>query len=90
MLYLTEGAALVVVASWGGRPDHPDWFLNLETDPRAMVQVRRDRWPVRARPAAPSVKALLWPRFVAAYSGYRQYQARTDRDIPVVLLQREG
>ncbi len=90
LLYLTEGAALVVVASWGGRPHHPDWFLNLEEDPRALVQVRRHRWPVRARRAAPDVKAVLWPRFVAAYPGYRQYQARTDRDIPVVLLHRDG
>jgi deazaflavin-dependent oxidoreductase (nitroreductase family) len=87
LLYLRDGDALVVIASWGGRPDNPDWYRNLSHDQRAIVQVRTKRWAVRARTASDRERALWWPRIVAAYSGYRTYQSRTDRVIPVVLLE---
>jgi deazaflavin-dependent oxidoreductase (nitroreductase family) len=86
LLYLRDGDALVVIASWGGRPDNPDWYHNLTHDPRATVQVRTGRWAVQARTASDRERALWWPRIVAAYPGYRAYQARTDRVIPVVFL----
>jgi deazaflavin-dependent oxidoreductase (nitroreductase family) len=86
LLYLRDGDALVVIASWGGRPDDPDWYRNLTHDPRATVQVRTERWAVRACTASDRERALWWPRIVAAYPGYRAYQARTDRVIPVVFL----
>lgn len=89
LLYLEEEEALVLVASWGGRPDHPEWYLNLLADPRAIVQVRGRRWPVRARTADLQERARWWPRLVAAYPGYAGYQSRTDRAIPVVFLEPE-
>jgi deazaflavin-dependent oxidoreductase (nitroreductase family) len=87
LLFLRDGDALVVIASYGGRPDHPDWYRNLAREPRASVQVRTKRWPVRARTANDREHALWWPRIVAAYPGYRGYQERTDRVIPVVFLE---
>ena len=86
LLYLRDGDALVVIASWGGRPDDPDWYRNIAHDPRATVQVRTGRWAVRACTASDRERALWWPRIVAAYPGYRAYKARTDRVIPVVFL----
>lgn len=89
LLYLRDGDALVVIASWGGRPDHPQWYQNLLADPRALVQVRSRRWPVRARTAEPAERARWWPRVLAAYHGYRIYESNTDRVIPVVFLEPE-
>ncbi|HEX6339259.1 MAG TPA: nitroreductase family deazaflavin-dependent oxidoreductase [Jiangellaceae bacterium] len=86
LLYLRDGETLVVIASWGGRPDNPQWFGNLMADPEAVVQVRSERWPVRARVATPEEREQWWPRVLAAYDGYRVYQSHTDRVIPVVLL----
>ncbi len=87
LLYLHDNDALVVIASWGGRPDNPDWYRNLTREPRATVHVRRKRWAVRARTATVRERALWWPRIVAAYPAYRTYQSRTDRVIPVVFLE---
>jgi deazaflavin-dependent oxidoreductase (nitroreductase family) len=87
LLYLRDGDTLAVIASWGGRPDHPHWYRNLSSDPRATVQVRSKRWAVRARFATGRERTLWWPRIVAAYPGYRSYQSRTDRVIPVVFLE---
>jgi deazaflavin-dependent oxidoreductase (nitroreductase family) len=86
LLYLKDNDTLVVIASWGGRPHHPDWYRNLMADPRATVQVRSKSWPVRARTAGPQERAAWWPRVVAAYEAYNTYQSRTERVIPVVLL----
>ena len=87
LLYLRDDSTLVVIASWGGRPHHPDWYVNLTDEPRATVQVQTKRWAVRARTANESERELWWPRIVAAYPGYRNYQSRTDRIIPVVFLE---
>ena len=86
LLYLRDNDTLVVIASWGGRPQHPDWYHNLMADRRATVQVRSKSWPVRARTAGPQERTAWWPRVVAAYEAYDTYQSRTDRVIPVVLL----
>jgi deazaflavin-dependent oxidoreductase (nitroreductase family) len=88
LLYLKDDDALVVIASFGGRPDHPHWYRNLLADPGAEVQVGSSRWKVRARTADPAERAIWWPRIVAAYGAYERYQARTDRVIPVVLLEK--
>jgi deazaflavin-dependent oxidoreductase (nitroreductase family) len=89
LLYLKDNDTLVVIASWGGRPHHPDWYRNLIADPRATVQVRSKSWPVRARTAGPQERAAWWPRVVAAYEAYNTYQSRTERVILVVLLNPE-
>jgi deazaflavin-dependent oxidoreductase (nitroreductase family) len=86
LLYLHDGDVLVVIASWGGRSTHPDWYSNLLREPRAVIQIGSKKSIVQARTATDAERALWWPRIVAAYPGYRAYQARTTRVIPVVLL----
>jgi len=86
LLYLRDDDRLVVIASWGGRDRHPEWYLNLLERPSATVQVLEERWPVTATTAAPDERAVWWPRVLAAYDGYAEYESRTDREIPVVFL----
>ena len=87
LVYLEDGARIVVVASQAGRPEHPMWYLNLLADPTVTVQVGRDRRPMRARVAGRSERAELWPRLVDLYRDYDSYQSWTDRVIPVVVLE---
>jgi deazaflavin-dependent oxidoreductase (nitroreductase family) len=87
LLYLGEGDTLVVIASYGGRDRHPAWYLNLVATPEVEVQVRKGRFKARARTAGPEERSSWWPRVVAAYGDYAVYQTRTDRMIPVVLLE---
>ncbi|HET9444468.1 MAG TPA: nitroreductase family deazaflavin-dependent oxidoreductase [Acidimicrobiales bacterium] len=84
---VVDGERVVLVASYGGDRRHPAWFLNLREHPDVRLQIgSRDR-PMRARIAGEEERAELWPRIVAAYSGYGRYQERTDREIPVVVLE---
>jgi len=87
LLYLQDGENVVIVASKGGMSHHPVWYLNLEADPDVKVQIGSDRRRMRARRASDEEKAKLWPRLVAMYRDYDDYQARTDRNIPVVVLE---
>jgi deazaflavin-dependent oxidoreductase (nitroreductase family) len=80
-------SAPYVVASYGGRPDHPLWLRNLEVQPDAEIQVRSDVTPVRARVAAGDERRRLWAIMTSIYPSYDAYQARTDRQIPVVVLE---
>ena len=87
LLYLAEGDRLVVIASYGGRRRHPDWYLNLEVNPTVGVRLPRERRrQMVASTASSEERQAWWPRIVRAYSGYADYQARTDRQIPVVFL----
>jgi len=86
LLYLRDGDTYIVVASKGGMSHHPLWFKNLEANPHVEMEVGRDTMPMTARRATEHEKAALWPKLVAMYSSYADYQARTDRDIPVVIL----
>ncbi len=86
LLYVRDGDDLVVIASWGGRESHPEWYLNLLADPEATAQVNGKRIPVTANTAPPDRRSRLWPEVVRAYDGYRVYQSKTDREIPVVIL----
>ena len=88
LLYLRDGDALVVVASEGGAPKHPAWFLNLVADPAVEVEVGRAREQRRARVATEEERARLWPRLVEMYPGYAVYELKTTRQIPVVILER--
>lgn len=82
------GDAIVVVASRGGDDRHPDWYLNLVADPRVTVRWRGDAPTERqARTATDDERADLWPKVVAAYRGYSNYQDKTTRTIPLVLLE---
>jgi deazaflavin-dependent oxidoreductase (nitroreductase family) len=82
-----DGDRLVIVASYGGDDRHPAWFLNLRDNPDVKVTMGGRTRPMRARVATADEKAELWPQVVAAYKGYEGYQARTDRDIPLVVLE---
>jgi F420H(2)-dependent quinone reductase len=86
LLYLRDGEQLVVVASKGGMDHHPLWYHNLVANPEVEVQVGGARLPMRARTASAEEKAALWPKLVAMYRDYADYQARTSRDIPVIIL----
>lgn len=87
LLYLRSGSSLVVIASYGGRPNHPTWYQNLASDPRVEVQVNRVRTAMVARTATDEERSEWWPRIVGAYPGYSAYESRTDREIPVVILE---
>jgi deazaflavin-dependent oxidoreductase (nitroreductase family) len=78
----------VVVASKGGAPAHPAWYLNLEADPDVEVQVKADKFKARARTATGTERATLWAKMVDIYPPYADYQKKTDRQIPLVVLQR--
>lgn len=87
LLYLDDSPRLVVVASYGGRPRNPTWYDNLVARPEVTVQIGNRRRTMRARTANTQERAVWWPRILAAYDGYRQYQERTEREIPVVFLE---
>ncbi|TNM48198.1 nitroreductase family deazaflavin-dependent oxidoreductase [Nocardioides albidus] len=88
LLYLADGPNLVVVASQGGLPKNPQWLHNLLAHPDTTVDLPGERArAVRARVAAPEERAALWPRLVDLYADFDNYQAWTDREIPVVVLE---
>ncbi|MDN4160804.1 nitroreductase family deazaflavin-dependent oxidoreductase [Nocardioides abyssi] len=88
LLYLEDGRDLVVVASQGGLPKHPQWYRNLLASPETQVAVKGERSrAVRARVAGPEERAALWPRLVELYADFDRYQRWTDREIPVVVLE---
>lgn len=86
LTYLTEGNSFVVVASNGGARQHPAWFHNLRASPQAQIQVGSTRHQVQAREASGAERERLWNRMVQLYAGYRGYQGRTRRQIPVLIL----
>jgi F420H(2)-dependent quinone reductase len=87
LVYVDDSPDLVLVASKGGHPKHPGWYHNLRAHPDTSVQVGSERRPVRARVASAQERERLWPKAVETYSGYRGYQERTERQIPLVILE---
>lgn len=87
LLYVKDGENLAVIASKGGAPKHPAWYLNLVANPDTEVQVGRRRIPVHARTATGAIRKRLWDKAVDTYGGYEGYQRRTAREIPVVVLE---
>ncbi|MDH6115019.1 deazaflavin-dependent oxidoreductase (nitroreductase family) [Kitasatospora sp. MAP12-15] len=88
LIYQPYGDVLLVVASKGGADQPPAWYLNLQADPTVQVQVKGDRFTAHARTAGPEEKPGMWRTMVAAWPAYDQYQTKTDREIPVVVLER--
>ena len=86
LIYAQDGDDLLIVASMGGAPMHPQWYLNLEADPKAHVQIKGDHLDVTARTATDDEKPRLWSIVTAQWPNYDAYQERTDRVIPLVVL----
>jgi len=90
LLYLRDGADVAIVASYGGRPQHPAWYLNILSDQQVDVQIGSESFHATARTASPEERNRLWPKLVEMYASYASYQAKTSREIPVVLLTPSG
>jgi deazaflavin-dependent oxidoreductase (nitroreductase family) len=86
LIYGRDGTSYVIVASKGGAPQNPGWYQNLLAHPDVEIQVRGDVIPVTAHTATASEKARVWKTMTAQWPPYDEYQAKTARDIPVVLL----
>ncbi|HEX2413451.1 MAG TPA: nitroreductase family deazaflavin-dependent oxidoreductase [Solirubrobacteraceae bacterium] len=87
LIYGRRGDDYLVVASKGGSPETPAWYVNLREQPDVELQVLGDRFPARARTATPEEKPGLWQEMVGHWPDYDNYQRRTDREIPVVVLE---
>jgi deazaflavin-dependent oxidoreductase (nitroreductase family) len=88
LIYQKNGDDYLVVASKGGADEPPLWYLNLEADPEVGVQVLGDKFTARARTATPEEKPALWQKMAATWPAYDEYQQKTSREIPVVVLER--
>jgi deazaflavin-dependent oxidoreductase (nitroreductase family) len=88
LIYGRSGDDYLIVASKGGAPEPPAWYLNLEANPDAEIQVKGDRFKVHTRTAAPDEKPAMWKTMTAEWPAYDEYQQKTDREIPVVVLAR--
>jgi deazaflavin-dependent oxidoreductase (nitroreductase family) len=87
LIFGQDGEDYLIIASMGGAPRHPQWYLNLAAHPEAEIQVRGDHIPVSARTAqSPDERARLWRIMAGIWPNYDAYQARTQREIPVVVL----
>jgi deazaflavin-dependent oxidoreductase (nitroreductase family) len=86
LVYVRDGEDLVLVASKGGHPKNPAWFYNLKANPDTEVQVGSQHRSVHARIANPEERKRLWPMALKTYGGYADYQKRTEREIPLVIL----
>ena len=88
LIYAEDDGRLVVVASKGGAPEHPAWYLNLSSDSEVEVQVKGNRFPAIARDAEGDERERLWKRMTQEWPDYDAYQGKTDRQIPIVILER--
>jgi F420H(2)-dependent quinone reductase len=91
LVYGRDGDDVILVASRGGNPKNPGWYHNLRANPDTTVQIGRDRIPVHAREATDEERDRLWRLMVGVYAGYDDYRKRTDRKIPLIVLEpRDG
>jgi deazaflavin-dependent oxidoreductase (nitroreductase family) len=88
LIYREFDGSYLVVASKGGAPEPPDWYRNLQADPDVEVQIKGERFAARARTATPEEKPAMWQKMVEVWPDYDSYQSKTDREIPVVVLER--
>ena len=90
MMYLADGEDHVVFASKAGAPTNPDWYHNLVANPRASIEVGDQTFNVVARVAEGETRERLWSRQKELYPGFADYEAKTTRQIPVVILETEA
>jgi len=88
LMRVEHDGAYAAVASKGGAPEHPQWYRNLLADPRVTVQDGTESWPAVAREITGAERDAWWPRCVEAFPNYAGYQVKTERLIPVLLLER--
>jgi len=88
LIHRTDGDRWIIVASKGGTPDHPYWFLNLEENREAEIQVLDEKFPVSYSVAEGEERERLWKLMAEVWPDYDEYQTKTDREIPVVILER--
>lgn len=88
LIFRRFGEDYLVVASKGGADQPPEWYLNLQANPTVQLQVRADRFTAQARTATAEEKPAMWAAMAEVWPDYDEYQRRTDRDIPVVVLER--
>jgi proline iminopeptidase len=88
LIYGMAGEHPMIVASKGGAPEHPSWYLNLRDNPDVQVQIRGDKFDARARDATPEERPELWKQMNEIWPDYDNYQTKTDREIPIVILER--
>jgi proline iminopeptidase len=88
LIYAADGDRYVIVASKGGAPEHPGWYRNLEKNPEVELQVKDEVFPARARTASGEERARLWAKANEVWPYYDDYAKKTDREIPVVVLER--
>lgn len=88
LIYGQDGDNYIIVASRGGNPKHPAWYLNLVDNPEVEVQVGAEKFSARARAADGEEKARLWPLMTSIWPAYDDYQKKTEREIPVIILTR--
>jgi F420H(2)-dependent quinone reductase len=86
LLYLKDNDRIAIVASNGGRDKEPSWWTNLKTSPHAKVQIKGEKKTIVARKANDSEQEGLWPLLTKMYPSYDEYQKKTKREIPVVIL----
>jgi deazaflavin-dependent oxidoreductase (nitroreductase family) len=87
LVYVRDGEDVVLVASKGGYPKNPGWFYNLKANPDTEVQIGSEHRLVRAHVADAEERKRLWPMALKTYGGYADYQKRTEREIPLVILE---
>jgi deazaflavin-dependent oxidoreductase (nitroreductase family) len=87
IIFTQHGNSWVIIASKGGSPTHPKWYLNLNEDPHVQVQVKGDIYEAVARTADGAEREQLWAEAVKTWASYDVYQSRTEREIPVVVLE---
>jgi deazaflavin-dependent oxidoreductase (nitroreductase family) len=86
LLYVMDGEDFVIIASKGGAATHPAWYLNLRSNPEATVEIGDREVQVKAEVADPEDKARLWQKMVEMYPTYDDYQRKTEREIPLLVL----
>lgn len=87
LIYGRDGENYLVVASHGGSPAHPAWYLNLEANPEVEIQVGAEKFTAHARTASTDERARLWPDMTKIWPDFDNYQTGTDREIPIVVLE---
>jgi deazaflavin-dependent oxidoreductase (nitroreductase family) len=88
LIYREHDGSYVIVASKGGAPESPNWYRNLEVDPGVEVQIKGEKFTAKARTASPDERPELWQLMTEVWPDYDNYQKKTDREIPVVVLER--